>query len=169
MRVAQEKGYTLIELAIVVVLIGLMLAVSIPKVRYSLLTDNLKSTTRRIIGLVKGLRDEAIREQKVYLLCFDIGSNRFWVDFDAATEEERELAHEKAFQLPPDIRILDIWCRGKGKKVDGEVAIRFSRKGYVEQTVIHLGAKDNREFTLVLNPFLVTIKLYDRYVDIEAM
>ena len=118
MRVAQEKGYTLIELAVVVVLIGLMLAISIPRIQYSLLTDNLKSTTRRIIGLVKGLRDEAIREQKVCLLCFDIESNELWVESDAPSEEERELARERAFRLPPDIRILDVWCRGKGKKAD---------------------------------------------------
>jgi hypothetical protein len=35
--------------------------------------------------------------------------------------------------------------------------------------VIHLGAEDGREFTLVLNPFLGTIKVYDKYVDIATM
>jgi len=113
------KGYTLIELAVVVVLIGLMLAISIPRFQYAVLTDGLKTTTRRIIGLVKGLRNEAIREQKVYLLHFDIGSNRIWSESDAITEEERELARERYFQVPPDVHILDVWCSGKGKKVDG--------------------------------------------------
>jgi len=32
--------------------------------------------------------------------------------------------------------------------------------------VIHLGAEDGREFTLLLNPFLAKIKSYDKYVDI---
>jgi prepilin-type N-terminal cleavage/methylation domain-containing protein len=160
------KGFTLIELTVVVFLIGVMLAVSIPRFRYSLLTDNLKSTTRRIIGIVKGLRNEAIREQKMYLLHFDIESNQLWIDFDDITKEEREMAQEKAFQLPVDIRIIDVWKKGKGKRVDGEVSIRFSKKGYAEQTVIHLGAEDGREFTLLLNPFLAKIKGYDKYVDI---
>jgi len=160
------KGYTLIELTVVVFLIGVMLAVSLPRFRYSLITDNLKSTTRRIVGLVKGLRNEAIREQKIYLLHFDIESNQLWIDFDGITEEEREMAQEKAFHLPSDVQIMDVWTKGKGKRVDGEVAIRFSKKGYVEQTVIHLGADDGREFTLLLNPFLAKIKSYDKYVDI---
>lgn len=163
------KGYTLIELAVVVVLIGLMLAVSIPRFRYSLLTDNLKSTTRRIVGIVKSIRNEAIREQNVYLLHFDIGSNRFWIDSDAMNEEECELAREKAFELPPDVRVIDVWSRDRGKKAGDKAVIRFSKKGYVEQTAIHLGAEDGREFTLVLNPFLGTIKIYNKYVDFESM
>jgi len=39
----------------------------------------------------------------------------------------------------------------------------------VEYTAIHLGAEDGREFTLILSPFLGTIKSYDTYVDIETM
>ena len=163
------RGFTLIELTVVVFLIGIMLAVSIPRFRYSLITDNLKSSTRRIIGLINGLRNEAIREQKTYLLHLDIGSNQLWIDFDGITKEEQEIAHEKAFQLPVDVRIIDIWQRGKGKSVEGEVNIRFSKKGYAEQTVIHLGAEDGREFTLLLNPFLVKIKSYDKYVDIGIL
>ncbi len=166
---AKRQGYTLIELAVVIVLIGLMLAVSIPRFRYSVLTDNLKSTTRRIVGVVKSIRNEAIREQNVFFLHFDIGSNRFWIDSDAMTEEERELAREKAFELPPDVRVIDVWSRDRGKKAVDKAVIRFSKKGYVEQTAIHLGAEDGREFTLVLSPFLGTIKIYNKYVDFESM
>lgn len=163
------KGYTLIELAVVVVLIGLFLGLSIPRFKYAAVTDDLKTTTRRIVGLVKGIRNEAIREQQVYIFHLDLESNRLWIEPAGIGEEERALAQERAFKLPPDVRIMDVWFKGKGKKVDGEVAIRFSKKGYIEQTVIHLGAEDGREFSLVLNPFLGTIKIYDKYVDIATM
>ena len=163
---AKRQGYTLIELAVVIVLIGLMLAVSIPRFRYSLITDDLKSTTRRIVGLVKGLRNEAIREQKVYIVHLDIESNLLWIECTGMGEEEKALTQERAFTFPPGVRILDVWRRGKEKNVDGRVDIRFSKKGYIEQTVIHLGAEDGREFTLVLSPFLGTIKIYNKYVDI---
>ncbi len=163
------KGFTLIELTVVVFLIGVMLAVSIPRFRYSIITDNLKSSTRRIIGLLTSLRNEAIREQKNYLLHFDIGLNQLWFDFAGINKEEREMAQEKALQLPEDVRIIDVWKKGRGKMVDGEINIRFSKKGYAEQTVIHLGTEDGREFTLLLNPFLAKIKTYDKYVDIGTL
>jgi general secretion pathway protein H len=81
-------------------------------------------------------------------------------------EEEMAMARERAFKFPHGIRILDVWHRGRGKKVDGVAVIRFTKKGYVEQTVIHLGAEDGREFSLALSPFLGKIKVYNRYVDI---
>jgi len=163
------KGYTLIELTVVVVLIGLFLALSIPRFRHTLVTDELKTTTRRIVGLLKGLRDEAIREQKVYIVHLDLESNYLWVESDGMDEEERAMARERAFKFPRGIRILDVWCSGRGKKVDGEAVIRFSKKGYVEQAVIHLGAEDGREFSLALSPFLGKIKIYSEYVNIETM
>lgn len=169
MRVTLDKGYTLIELAVVVILIGLFLGLSIPRFQYAIVSDDLKTTIRRIVGTVKGLRNEAIREQQVYIFYLDLESNRLWIEPAGIGEEERALAQEKAFEFPRGVRIMDVWCMGKGKKVNGEVAIRFSKKGYVEQTVIHLGAEDGREFTLALNPFLGTIKVYDKYVDIATM
>jgi len=162
----RDKGYTLIELTVVMVLIGLMLAISIPRVRFSLVTDNLKSTTRRIIGIVRDIRNEAITGQKAYLFHLDLEANRLWVEFAGMGEEERTVAQERSFTFPNDIKILDVWQRTKGKQIDGEVAIRFSKKGYVDYTVIHLGAEDGREFTIVLSPFLGTIKSYEKYVDI---
>ena len=168
MREARDKGYTLIELAVVVVLISLIFAVSIPRFRYSLMTDNLKSMTRKIIGTVREIRNEAISEQKAYLLHLDLESNRLWVESAGMGQEERTVAQEKAFTLPNDIRILDVWQKVRGKQIDGEVAIRFSKKGYVDYTAIHLGAEDGREFTIILSPFLGTIKSYEKYVDIVS-
>jgi prepilin-type N-terminal cleavage/methylation domain-containing protein len=168
-RTNTTKGYTLIELTVVVALIGMMLAISVPRFRYSLITDNLKSVTRQMIGLVKEIRDDAVREQKARFLYLDLESNRLWVEYPGMGQEEREMTRERAFSLPEDIRIMDVWGEGRGKQVDGEAAIRFTKKGYVEYTAIHLGAEDGREFTLILSPFLGKIKSYDTYLDIETM
>jgi len=143
-----------------------MLALSIPRFRYALLTDELKSTTRHIVGLVKGLRNEAITEQEAYFFHLDLESRRLWVESENMDEQEREMARERAFTLPDGVTIADVWRRGRGKKAHGKTAIRFSSKGYVEQTAIHLEAEDGREFTLVLEPFLSKVKSYDTYVDI---
>lgn len=165
----KERGYTLIELTVVIMLIGLMLGLSIPRFRSLLLTDSLKSSTLRIIGLVKELRNDAIRENRIYHLHLNMGSNLIWVGFEGMTQEESELAHKRAFQLSQDVKIIDVWRMGKGKKVDGEATIRITYKGYLEQSIIHLGAEDGREFSLILQPFLGNIKTYDRYIDNEGV
>jgi prepilin-type N-terminal cleavage/methylation domain-containing protein len=163
------KGFTLIELAVVIALLGLFLGLTIPRFQYYLVADDLKATTRKIVGLVREVRNEAIREQRVYTIHLDIESNRWWTEHTGMEDEEMVLAKEEAFVLPGAVRILDVWCRGKGKQAHGEVILHFGKKGYVEQTLIHLGADDGREFTLTLSPFLGTVKIYDKYVDIGIL
>lgn len=160
-----EKGFTLIELVVVVLLIGLTMVLSVPRLRYAMLTDDLRGTVRRMVGTVRTLRNEAIREQKVYALHFDLESNRLWTDSADMTDEERIEAHQKAFQLPKGVRVLDVWRRGKGKEVAGEAVIRFTKKGYIEQSVIHLGAEDGRRFTLIFSPFLGRVKVLEEYIE----
>ncbi|MEE4352886.1 MAG: prepilin-type N-terminal cleavage/methylation domain-containing protein [Desulfatiglans sp.] len=162
-----QKGYTLIELTVVIVLIGLMFAFVVPRFRLDLLTDDLKGTVRGMIGRIKTLRNEAVHNQKTYVLHFDLESNLVWVDSTDMGEEARALAREKAFHLPNGIRVLDVWLKGRGKKMTGETAIVFNSKGYVQPSAIHLASDDDRIFTLALSPFTGKIKVYDEYVEFD--
>ena len=164
-----EKGYTLIELAVVVILLGLIFTIATPRIRESLFRDNLKGATRRIVGMIAELRDEAVREHKEYTLHFDLESSRYWFDSPSMTEEDRARVAAEASPLPGQVRIMDVWFSGKGKIMMGEAAIRINKKGYIEQSVIHLGTEDNREFTLLLSPFLRRIEVYDKYIEFEEI
>ena len=161
----KTKGFTFIELTVVIFLIGLTLVMTVPRVRYEMLTDDLKATVRRMVGTIRSLRNDAIREQKIYELCFDLGSNRYWIELDDMTDVGRALEYEKSPQLPVGVQILDVWSGEMGKKVDGKATIRFTKKGYIEQSVIHLGAEDGRKFTLVLSPFMGKVKIFEKYVE----
>ena len=162
-----KKGYTLVELIVVVVLIGLVLTLTAPRLRNALLTDNLKTAARKIIGISKNLRNEAIREQRDYFLHLDLGVNRLWVSYGSMTDEERAVAREKGFNLPADIHIDDVWIRGEGKMVEGAIRIRFTRRGYTQKSAIHLSSEDGRVLTLVLSPFLGKVKVINKYVDFD--
>ncbi|MDY6986543.1 MAG: hypothetical protein SWQ30_00645 [Thermodesulfobacteriota bacterium] len=168
-RLKPSQAYTLVELTVVIFMIGLMLALTIPRIQHNLLSDDLKVATRRMIAMVRNLRDMAVRDQKVYRLHFDMESNRLWVEWDAITLEEQEQARENASVLPGEVRILDICRRQTGKKDMGEVAIHFIPRGYVEYAVIHLGRDEERAHTIVLSPFVGTIKTHDTYVEIDTM
>ena len=140
-------------------LIGMMMTLTIPRFRYAMLNDNLKTATRRLVGMIKTIRSEAVREQQNYILYFDLESDRFWLESGAMSEEERLNSHEKASSLPKGVSIIDVWLKAKGKIMTGETAIRFTKKGYVEQSVIHLGSEDGRRFTIVLSPFLGRVQV----------
>lgn len=158
-------GYTFVELAVVMVLLALMASITFPRFRYALLTDELKTTTRKMVGMIKSLRAEAMRENRTLVLHFELESNRFWIHSTDMTEEERAVAQAKAYPLPDGVRVTDVWTQGKGKQMMGEATIRFTKKGYVQQSAIHLRSADGREYTLKLSPFVEKVRVYETYVD----
>ena len=160
------RGYTLIELIVVIVLLGLMFGITVPRFRQALLNDSLDTTALRLVGLVQNLRERAISGQVSYILHFDIREKRIWSFASTASEEEQETARERAYELPADVKIQDVWSWSNGKFFN-EGTIRFSRKGYIEQSMIHLQSEDGREVSLELIPFLGSIKIHEGYVDFD--
>ncbi|MHB8770220.1 MAG: prepilin-type N-terminal cleavage/methylation domain-containing protein [Syntrophales bacterium] len=159
-----NRGYTLIELSVVVLLIGLMLLIAVPRVRDTLFDDDLKAATRRFISSARELRNEAVREQTDYILHVDLTNPAFWVYPADTTAEKRSELRKGAFRLPEGVRIAGIRQADEERRTEGEALIHFFRRGYVEPTVLHLAAGD-RVFTLVFNPFLPAMTVYENYVD----
>jgi general secretion pathway protein H len=159
-----NRGYTLIELSVVVLLIGVMLAIAVPRVRDTLLNDDLKAVTRRLTSSALELRYESVRDQTDYILHIDLSNQAFWSYPADTTAEKRTELRKGAYRLPEGIRIADVRHAEAAKKTEGEVLVHFFRRGYVEPTVIHL-AKEDRSFTVVFNPFLQKMTVYEKYVD----
>ena len=163
---SNDRGYTLIELIVVIVLLGLMFGLAVPKFRQAVLSDSLNATSLRVIGLIEDLREKAVSDQVVYILHLDLREKKLWAFAGTASEEEQETARARAYQLPADVDIEDIWSWSGGKLYD-EATIRFSKKGYIEQSMIHLKSEDGRQLSLELSPFLGSIKIHQGYVDFD--
>ena len=162
-----QEGFTLIELTMVIILLGFMLSLTLPRLRDVALSDNLKNTIRKMTAMVNEIRYQAIKDNTEYYLIYDFGSNQFWVDSPYFTEEEHFAAKEGAFSLPSDIRVIDIYFKGGEQKSDGAIYIVFSKEGYIIPTIIHFGSNDGRRFTFVLRPFLGDVEVLEEYVGIE--
>ncbi len=165
----KPKGYTLIELTVVIFLIGTMLAITVPRIQDSFLSDDLKTSTRRFIGKVRALREKAIRNGSDYELHLDIVSNQFWDKRSSPSSAETEEQTEAPEDSKAEILILDVDFPDSGKKDVGEAIIHFTKKGYVEPAIVHLGTKADHAHTIVLSPFLGIQKTYDKYVDLETL
>jgi prepilin-type N-terminal cleavage/methylation domain-containing protein len=161
-----NRGYTLIELSVVVLLIGMLLLIAVPRIRDTLLNDDLKAAARHLIAAARELRNESVREQTDYILHIDINQPSFWSYTSDTTTEKRAELRKKAVKFPEGIRILDVRQADEVKKTEGELLVRFFRKGFAMPTVVHLG-KDDRVITLVIHPFIQAVTLYEKYVDIS--
>jgi len=163
-----ERGFTLLELIIVLVLISLLMVVSVPALRNTLLSDPLRSAGRSIIGYVGGVREKAVSERQAYLLYVDLDRNRLWnvPEKDAGTGEV-EAPDKGVLQMAEDVEVRDIWSKSAGTISRGVAEIWVSRQGYLDQTVIHLENGDGEALSLRLLSFLPEIEVLDGYYEPE--
>ena len=160
-------GFTLLELMVVMVLISLMTAFAVPALRSTLFSDQLKSSTRKILGLVSEASQEAVKQQSEYSLYFDLDQNSISSNTGLEEETDDRLQEGKESSLPDAVSVVDVVSAHGGKQSEGEAVIRFSRKGYVDKTLIHLRDEDGRDMTIMLSPFLGVTRVFDSYVELE--
>lgn len=163
----KQSGFTLLELIVVCVLIGTMLVVSVPTLRNSFIGDQLKTTSRKIIGFVNGIRQLAEREHQSYFLNIDKTENRIWYEKDITIETEEEIEDTEKLIFPSEVRIAEIWTRSEGEYSDDQHRIWISPKGYMDQTVLHLEDEGNNVISLHFSPFLDNVRVYDQYTPAQ--
>lgn len=163
-----RKGFTLVELTVVIFLVGLMLLIAVPRVRDAALTDSLKTTVNYINRAFRELKSTAVRSQVDYVIVIDFDEGLLYSHSTDMTPEAVYEQKKRGYRLPKDVKIADMYRPGRDKISSGEGRIVFFRQGYVQPTIIHL-ARGEESFTLVLSPFMKEIKTYSRYIDFETL
>src|SRR3990170_2754269 len=126
-----NRGYTLIELSLIILLIGVILVFVLPKLD-NIGDTKLRTTARQLAGKIQSLYDESVLKKKPYQIVFDI-TNRTY-SFSQISDEESSTLSDSAQEtgLPDRVYIKDIVMETEGKITEGKVVIRFYPDGYVE-------------------------------------
>ena len=163
-RIPQSNGFTLIELTIVIVILGVMLALIIPRLG-ELGEANLKRSARHLTGMIRYLHDEAQATKYVFRLRFDVTEGRYWVEkmtlLNDKTVEFKRFSSEMAAEgtLAGQTTFRDV----KVASHPDDPFIEFSPEGWVEPASIHLRDGEKREFTLKVNPLTGDTELREGY------
>jgi len=148
-------------------LITLVTAFSIPAIRTGMFSDQLKTTARRLVGLVVEVSQDAVSKQSDYLVHFDMDSDQVWSTLAQSVKVDAEEKKERGLNIPESVRVVDVTSFSGGKSSQGTSILYFSKKGYVDKTAIHLSSDDGRDMTIILSPFMGVTRIYDSYVDLE--
>jgi prepilin-type N-terminal cleavage/methylation domain-containing protein len=164
-----QSGFTLLELIIVCLLITVSLAFSVPRLRQTLVIDQLAASSRKVIALTKEVRQLAAQKQQPYLIYFDLDREKIWYqqDIPESKETTEQGSPHPTIQLPPSVHIQDTLIGTTEKTTSGETTLWINKQGYMEQTILHLADDEDNIISLVFSPFLGTIKAYDTYIDLE--
>ena len=161
------RGFTLIELVVVVALISIVLFLAIPRFRGDFLTDSTKKVSRWILINIPALKENAFREQKRYVLHVGIDSQKMWITHDGMSDQEVQDAEFDAYKLPDDIKFQDVEFPDEQIISAGRADIYFYEKGYSDKAIIHMVHDEDQRWSFLIEPFLPRVYLYEKYVGFE--
>ena len=161
-----NKGFSLIELIVVISLISIMLFVAIPKMQNVSLLDQTKKTSRFIIAKIQDLKAKSIQDHTKYILIIDIDTDSMWAS-NKIEEDELENSNKKKYKLPGNIKFSDVEFPKKGRIAQGKAHINFYPQGYSDKAIIHIQTDDDKIYSFLIEPFLSKVKLYKEYIGFE--
>jgi len=171
-RGAADRGFTLLEMMVVVIIIGTVVAIAIPRMN-DMFEVNLKSAMRRLIGTVQFAFNESVIKQTPLRLNFTPETGDYWLSAMLTSGDTGQFVDYptdvvKPQQLPAGVYFTDIVTpHDSEKRTEGDdIFIGFFPTGFVEHAVIHLASDDGRQFSLVIAPLTGKVTVLDGYVDI---
>ena len=165
-RCKEDQGYTLIELSIIIILIGVILLFALPKLD-TIGDIGLRSAARGLAGTIQSLFDESILKKEPYQMVFNISERSYSIVETGISEESSEVIEttKRRVNLPDKIFIKDIVTPVDGKITEGKIAIRFYPDGFVDKNVIHL-SNGKKDYTLLTTPLTGKVKVLEGYIEI---
>lgn len=146
-------------------LIAITASFAVPQLGGFLVADQMKTTTRKLVGMVYQTADLARREQVAYLLRYRGAEHRFEATPEVAVDDLNQEKTKTLFlPVPQEVVVQQFWAWYGGMQDANEEGIRFSPQGYIEPTVLYLQRDDGHEMSLVLSPFLATVRVVDNHV-----
>lgn len=164
-RSSNQAGFTLIELALVVLLLGLMASLGLPLLS-GFEPNHLDSSARRLAGTVKYLYNEAAMTGQEHRLTFELADSSYRAANVSPSGELQPLQGVGAKKrLSSGVRFVSIYQPQRGEQREGEVTTALLPGGWLEETVIHLQDDAEHKMTLRLVPLTGLTEIYDGYRD----
>lgn len=164
---SSPKGFTLLELGIVLLLLGLILTLSLPQIRQRIGPQDLPSVIRGLIGTIRYAQSQAATTKQRYRLNLDLRENRYWISVEGNPGKflREEGPEGKDQPLPSAVRFMGFLHPLRGKIQEGLAYIEFSPTGWAEECAIYLRQGEKEIFTLFIHPLGGKVEVLAGYVE----
>jgi len=166
-RVADQKGFTFLELIFVILLLGFLFLLSWPNFQGFPLSGNADQAVLGLTGALRHAQSQAATTKRRHRVNLEIRENAFWISeekekkgFFAVSSEYGQPTH-----LPAGMTFLDIQQPPRGKIREGMGYVEFSPTGWAGECAIHLRRGEEDIFTIFVYPLGGKIEIHSGYVE----
>ena len=165
-ELASSAGFTLIEIAVVLAVIGMVLAIVLPRLP-STEQEDLKVSARTLASTLRYAQQRAAANRATYYLHFEAGTNRYMLTEAAADGSEKQPSDPMLQNSPlrEHVLVTDVVTPGLGKVSDGSTRLAIGVDGLRNLAIIHLRSSTGGAWTVVAFPAGGKVKLYEGYQE----
>ncbi|MBL0224641.1 MAG: type II secretion system protein [Geobacteraceae bacterium] len=159
-----RRGFTLIEIAVVLAIIGMVLVLVLPRLPSSAQED-LKVSARTLASTLRYVQDRAATGRTVYYLHMEPGTDVVKVLEAAADGSEKEPLDPLLLKrtVRKGIVVADVIIPRLGKVVDGTIRLDVGNGGLRDFVIIHLRSPEDKFWTVMAFPASGKVKIFDGY------
>jgi general secretion pathway protein H len=189
----QKSGFTLIEIMVVLAILGGLLALGLPRLKFN--QNNIKKVVRELAVLGKEIRNQSRLKNMTHRLVFRLGKDdAYWVEAAAgpvpaqvmntgtnlSDDEKKELDAKSPFKksqkffkkeekkLPGGLIIKSVeTMTNPDPTTQGLAYVYFSPEGLVEKSVIQIGNKESLTWSLIYNPITGHADIVEKAVSLK--
>ena len=158
-----QQGFTLLEMLIVLFLLAGVLVLVIPRI---VIGDDLSSTGRKFIGVLRTLQGLAATGQKPVKLYMDLDQGTYWVVVVEGKEEKPpvDAGWAKPRSLPESIRFRELSVR-QVKREFGRADFSFYPNGRIDPVTVLFTDGNENLLALAVDSFTGAIRTSDGRIE----
>lgn len=158
-----SAGFTILEMLIVLFLLTVVVVVVFPRIS---LEEDLGSTGRKLVGVLRTFQGLASTSQKPLKLYLDIDQGTYWMMLVEGKEERLPLdpGWKTPRSLPESIRFTEVSI-GQDKRFSGRVDVTFFANGRIEPVTMYLMDAKNNLLGLAVDSLTGGIRVSDERLD----
>jgi len=158
-----SAGFTMLEMLIVLFLLTVVVVVVLPRIS---LDEDLSSTGRKLIGVLRTFQGLAATNQQQVKLYFDLDQGTYWMMMVEGKEERLPLdpGWKTPRSLPESVRLTEVSI-GQDKHFSGRVDISFFANGRIEPVTMYLMDTKNNLLGLAVDSLTGGIRVSDERLD----